>query len=285
MSDIKNVKLGVCQIFLNGEDLGYTKGGVEVSVKTDTHKVQIDQFGVTPINEYIMGREVSVKVPLAETTLDNMVAIMPGAKLYSNGAAASGTVTIATVPTDGQTILLGGETITFKAGGANSELNQVLIGAAVADTATNLAAFINTIVGDGVLGAVSASAALGVVTLTAKQKGAAGNAFATVDGTAGASVTFSGATLTGGAEGTVMRVDVPVAVGTNLLDYSVPLILHPVGKAANDKSEDFVVYRAATAGALSFAYDLQKERVFNVDFNGYPDSTGKLFGFGDPAAM
>lgn len=80
-SDTKNVKLGVCKVFYDDKDLGYTKGGVEVTVKTDTHKVNVDQFGKTTINEYIMGRDVTVKVPLAETTLDNLVAIMPGATL------------------------------------------------------------------------------------------------------------------------------------------------------------------------------------------------------------
>lgn len=84
-SDIKNVKLGVCKVTFDGQDLGYTKGGVEVSVKTETHKVMVDQFGKTPINEYIMGREVQVKVPLAETTLENLVKIMPGASLVTDG--------------------------------------------------------------------------------------------------------------------------------------------------------------------------------------------------------
>lgn len=88
-SDTKNVKLGVCKVFFDSVDLGYTQGGVEVTVKTDTHKVTVDQFGKTSINEYIMGREVSVKVPLAETTLDNLVAIMPGATLTSGTGADS----------------------------------------------------------------------------------------------------------------------------------------------------------------------------------------------------
>lgn len=85
-SDTKNVKLGVCKVFFDSVDLGYTQGGVEVTVKTDTHKVNVDQFGKTTINELIMGREVTVKVPLAETTLENLVKIMPGATLVVNGA-------------------------------------------------------------------------------------------------------------------------------------------------------------------------------------------------------
>jgi hypothetical protein len=84
-SDTKNVKLGVCLVYFGGTDLGYTKGGVEVEVQTETHEVQVDQFGKSPIDEVIMGRTVTAKVPLAETTLENLVAIMPGAKLVGTG--------------------------------------------------------------------------------------------------------------------------------------------------------------------------------------------------------
>ena len=169
-SDIKNVKLGVCTVKFGGVDLGYTKGGVEVTVKTDTHKVNVDQFGKTPINEYIMGREVTVKVPLAETTLDNLVKIMPGATL-----------------------------------------------------------------------------------------------------------------VTDSVDPTKKVVNVPTGIGTNLLDIANELVLRPVGK--NDASEDFTVFKAGTAGALSFAYKLEDERIFNTEFNGYPNADGKLFAVGDTSVV
>lgn len=171
-SDIQNVKLGVCKITFNGSDLGYTKGGVEVTVKTDTHKVNVDQFGKTPINEYIMGREVMVKCPLAETTLDNLVKIMPGATL-----------------------------------------------------------------------------------------------------------------LTDGVDPTKKVVNVTTGVGTNLLDIAQALVLHPISLPDIDKSEDFTIFKAATAGALNFAYKLEDERIFNIEFNGYPSTGGKLFAVGDTTAV
>jgi hypothetical protein len=165
-SDTKNVKLGVCTISYDGKDLGYTQGGVQVSVKTDTHKVNIDQFGKTTVNELIMSRDVSVKVPLAETTLENLVAIMPGATLVTG------------------------------AGGEKS-------------------------------------------------------------------------------------VDVGVGIGVDLLSIAKELRLHPVSKPANDYSEDFVIPLAATSGALDFSYDVEKERLYSVDFTGYPDPvTKKLFSVG-----
>lgn len=171
-SDIKNVKLGVCKVTFDGQDLGYTKGGVEVSVKTETHKVMVDQFGKTPINEYIMGREVQVKCPLAETTLDNLVKIMPGATL-----------------------------------------------------------------------------------------------------------------VTDSVDPTKKVVNVPTGIGGNLLDIAKTLVLHPIGKPDSDKSDDFTVFKAATAGALQFSYKLEDERVYSCEFNGYPDAQGKLFAVGDTTAV
>lgn len=285
-SDTKNVKIGVCQVIFNGQDLGYTKGGVEVTVKTETHQVTIDQFGKTPINEYIMGRSVQVKAPLAETTLANLVQTMPGANLVQNGGAvATGTMTIATNPTNGQTVVIGGKTITFKTASPVASNNEVLIGATPSATASNLKDFLNANA-DAVLKNLAATVAAAVVTISYGQKGVAGNAVTLATGTAGASVTVSGATLTGGVDGTPARVDVPVGVGVNLLDYAKVLTLHPQGKPAADKSEDFTVFLAACAGDLNFAYKLEDERVFSVEFNGYPDpTTDKLFAVGDPTVV
>lgn len=170
-SNTQNVKIGVCKITYgtgaNAIDLGYTKGGVEVEVTTETHKTTVDQFGNTPIGEYIMGREIVVRAPLAETTIENLKATMPG-----------------------------------------TEVN---------------------------------------------------------DGVDGKSATVS------------------TGVGTNLRDIAEELRLHPQGLPEDDESEDLVIPLAATAGAMRFAYKLDDERVFNVEFNGYPNEAGELFRIG-PAA-
>ena len=92
----QNVKLGVCKVFYGGVDLGFTKGGVEVTVETEAYEVQVDQYGNTPIDEYIMGRTVKVSVPLAETTLENLVAVMPGAKLVTDATTSKKSVVVPT---------------------------------------------------------------------------------------------------------------------------------------------------------------------------------------------
>lgn len=167
----ENVKLGVCTVTFDSVDLGLTKGGVEVEVTTETHEVMVDQFGNSPINEYIMARTVVVRVPLAETTLVNLEKIMPGT--------------------------------TVEVGGSPS----------------------------------------------------------------------------------ITRADVVNGVGLNLLDYAAKLVLHPKALPSSNKSEDFIVPLAATSGAISFAYKLDEERIFNVEFKGYPNTTtGLLFQIGDEAA-
>jgi len=85
-SSTQNVKVGVCTVDFDGTDLGYTKGGVSVTVSTETYSVTVDQFGDTAISEIITGRMLTVSTPLAETTLANLVQIMPGATLIGSGA-------------------------------------------------------------------------------------------------------------------------------------------------------------------------------------------------------
>jgi hypothetical protein len=170
-SSTSNVKVGVCKVSFNAIDLGYTKGGVEFDVETDTFVVTVDQFGNTPISEYINARKVTVKIPMAETTLENMVAIMPGATLVTDHVTA-----------------------------------------------------------------------------------------------------------------TKKKVIVPTGVGTNLLDIAQQLILHPIGLADDDLSEDITVPLAATAGAVKFAYKIDDERVFEVTFTAYPADDGSMYIYGDPSA-
>jgi len=286
MSDTRNVKLGVCQVLYNGVDLGYTQGGVEVTVKTDTHKVNVDQFGKSTINEYILGRDISAKVPLAETTLQNLITIMPGSIMVTTGggAAASGSITVVTQPASGSTIVVNGVTFTFvsELTGAN---NQVLLGSTVAATAAALNEALVSCTSFGQFAAVSEASyevTGAVVGVTFNVTAAAGNAFTLGAGTAGAAITMSGTTLLGGTDGINDYVAVSNGIGTNLLTNAKPLRLHPVSNAIGDTSDDLVIPLAATAGALTFAYNLEKERIYNVDFNGYPNSsTGQLFTVGN----
>jgi hypothetical protein len=122
-----------------------------------------------------------------------------GAVTASTGtAAASGTITVAALPADGDTVTIQGTVITFKA--ANPTPTQVLIGADVNGTATNLTAFL---LGsqDANIVKMNYSVAGAVVTATSKAYGTAGNAYTLATSNAVA-FTLSGATLAGGVANT-----------------------------------------------------------------------------------
>lgn len=166
-----NVKLGTCKVFYNNVDLGLTIGGVELEITTNTRETKVDQYGDTAVNSIITGRTVKVTAPLAETTLDNLVATMPGATLVTD------------------------KTVSTK-----------------------------------------------------------------------------------------RRIDIKSGVGVNLFDLAQELRLHPIALADTDQSEDVWLPKAATGGNVKYAYKLDTERVFNVEFTGFPDSNGIVAKIGDKTA-
>lgn len=265
----KNVKLGTCNVIFNNEELGMTKGGVEVEVSTSTHEVTVDQFGDTPIGEIITGRMVSATVPLAETTLDNLVRIMPGATLETDGAFASGDITFASVPAASDKVTIAGTTFTFRTSQANVKSEtDILVPATVNETAEILADTIN-----GIILPVTASVSGAVVTITAENRGSDGNGTITTSGTG-----ISSNDMSGGTDVTAAKVVVKTGVNTNLLSHAGKLVLRPNGTKGED---DFIIPNAATPGALNFTYNTDQERIYSAVFKGYAGNNGDLFMVGN----
>ena len=269
MSDTANVKLGVCQVIYDGLDLGYTKGGVEVEVSTDTHKVTVDQFGQSEINEYIQKRSCVVKLPLAETSLENMVKVLPGATLIDNAVKQVTTVTVDTAASStAYAFDINGIEYTFTSDVDATE-GEIAIGLANvvnADAGSRFVAFTD---------ATNADVVPTDVVLTAK---VSDDAIEVTSADANLTLTATTASAAG-----AKRVDVTNGIGTNLLSIAKELILRPIG--ALDNNDDFIVPRAATAGALSFAYKFDDERVYNCEYMAYPDPDTKiLFKVGDKLA-
>lgn len=168
----QRVQLGTCNVTFGSTDLGLTKGGVEVAITSETYKVMVDQFGNTEINEYIIGRTVTVTVPMAETDLTKLALVIPGSTIVTDKTTA-----------------------------------------------------------------------------------------------------------------TKKKLTVPSGVGFSLLSVADTLTCHPVALAATDKSQDFTVPLTAPKGEFSFAYKLNEERIYSVQFTGYPNlTTGELFVMGDKSA-
>jgi len=89
---------------------------------------------------------------------------------------------------------------------------------------------------------------------------------------------------------TIRRIDISSGVGINLLEIAGPLVLHPISQADDDFSKDVEIPLATTGGGLSFAYETNEERIFNVEFMGFvnTDTASEnyqlLLSVGDPAA-
>lgn len=273
----KNVKLGPCKITYGGVDLGYTKGGVEVTVETSTYQVQVDQFGETPIDEFITGRTVTVSAPLAETTMENLVAIMPGATMVEEGGdSATGTVTLTNNPADGDTITLNSVTLTFK---DTPSLNlDVAIGADAFASAAALQSKLTASVNPK-LAVADYTVANDQITIDYKTNGIAGNEY-TMETTSSA-ITLSGSKLTGGVNGE-KRVEVTNAVGVSLLENAKELKLHPIANADDNYRDDFVCPKAGVAGALNYSYMIDQERTYPTEFKAYPSEGDLQFYVGAP---
>lgn len=267
-SSAENVKLGVCSVIFDGVNLGFTKGGVEVEVATTTHEVKVDQFGETPIGEIITGRTVSAKVPLAETTLENLIAIMPGADLITDGVKSTGTITVGSTPVNSDSVTIEGVTFTFKTSTDPENLNDVPLAGTAAGAAMNLKKAI-----DGFPFPFAANVSGSVVTVTAKQAGASFNGVISKTGT---SMTTSD--MAGGVTPTKAKVAVKTGVSINLLSVAKRLILRPAGTFGK---YDFTIHKAACPGALSFTYNVDQERIYQADFKGYASVEGDLFTIGN----
>lgn len=146
----KNIRLGPCHVIWGVEDLGYTKGGIEVSITSTQVSITSDQFGETPMDKYVTSRTVNVKVPIVETT--------PG------------------------------------------KLDLII----------------------------------------------------------------------NGNDGTASQAVVQAVVGLSMRNASQSLILHPLNKADDDYSEDFVVIRAGVIPNIEATYDADNERVWSVTFTSFP---------------
>lgn len=282
-NDPNNINLGPCRVLWGGQNLGLTKGGVEVEVTTDTKEVMVDQFGNTAVDEYITGRKVMVKCPFVETDIDSMHAILrnAGASLVDDGAKAFGTITFtanAVAVTD--VVTVNGVAFTFRTAALAVGATDVRVGATQADSVANLLAALQFSTHPAVAQATYTLQSANVIRVTFNNTGTAGNAFTLAK--TGSATTVSGATLTGGVASTRRRIEAQNGVGLSVRQSAQELVLRPITAADNDFSRDFVVPLAGTAGALSFAYKVDEERVFNLSFTGYPNTaTRLLFIYGD----
>jgi hypothetical protein len=95
-----------------------------------------------------------------------------------------------------------------------------------------------------------------------------------------------GSTLvTDGVTPTKKKINVTTTSGASMRNYAQQLVLHPIAQASSSKNYDFSIPIACPKGEFTFAYKLDEERVYNIEFYAFPDlNTGLLYVIGDPSA-
>ena len=161
--------------------------------------------GQTTQGTLAAGQKVGQKNSRGETFKFPVVALVGGLLVAWNPLAdgdvpsawATGTVTFSVaVPTAGETVTIAGDVITFRALADVDAPGEVAIGATLAETAANLATYINANRNSFANFPLNATSNAGVVTI--KAAGTAGNGVTLTE--AGANIAVSGATLTGGTD-------------------------------------------------------------------------------------
>ena len=147
-------------------------------------------------------------------------------------AAATGTLSMSSLPTDGQTVTIGSQTYTFTSSAPGSGTNNVLIGSTIADTVANLVNAINAntadSAGDGAGGygtgtvanpAVTATdASNGVINITANTTGTSSDFTAT---STAAGLAFNAGA---GANGVDAAAGTPAVVNTWGYTVTIPAV-------------------------------------------------------------
>lgn len=151
---------------------------------------------------------IAERVPNSNVKVGRLCGAAISGQGTTPAVAATGTVTFTENPAEGDTLKIGSTTYTFKTSPAAA--NDVAIKGTVDETAQNLADVINGDSGDAYAGTtspsldVSAEVEAGVMTLTARTAGTAGNSLDLVQ--TGDFAKVSGATLSGGVNSSTSSV-------------------------------------------------------------------------------
>jgi hypothetical protein len=90
----ENLRIGVCEVFLNEVSLGETIEGVVVTLDREFQNLVVDRHGTTPMDKALIGQSLSAAVKLAEITKSNLERAIPeGRYAYagSDGKVGIGT--------------------------------------------------------------------------------------------------------------------------------------------------------------------------------------------------
>lgn len=70
--DVTEIRsLGTCRVNFGSRDMGYTQGGVTVTITTSWNEIMIDEYGEVPVDAIDIGTNIEVMVPLVQASVNN----------------------------------------------------------------------------------------------------------------------------------------------------------------------------------------------------------------------
>lgn len=97
MADARKIQLGPATVTiyhptLGTVDLGHTLGGVTATYAPEFHETQVDQYGKSVVEQFLVGERMSVEGNLGEFALNNLRALINGGTLQGDDSVSVGSV-------------------------------------------------------------------------------------------------------------------------------------------------------------------------------------------------
>ncbi|HXH10783.1 MAG TPA: hypothetical protein VNP04_13605 [Alphaproteobacteria bacterium] len=100
--NISNLDLGPCAVYFGESgsevNMGFTKGGVRISVESPVVNLTTDQFGQVIMKQVLVGRTAMVTVPFAESKVSLFATIIPGASAVTDAVSSESQKVIINTP-------------------------------------------------------------------------------------------------------------------------------------------------------------------------------------------
>jgi len=82
--DVQNIKLGTAELSYKGLELGHSIGDVNAKYTPEYHTLKVNRYGNTRVNEFLIGEDMEITIPLAETTLELLKTITPVSQMVTD---------------------------------------------------------------------------------------------------------------------------------------------------------------------------------------------------------
>lgn len=282
----ETIKIGVCDCFWRPTPteaiptpdeiyLGLTKGGVELTYTPEWHEITVDQFGNSVTESVLIGEQVQVNVPLAETDLDKLSMFSHTATKVSASEVQTGTVQIETTTVSGSVSLAGNAEVIVTSKDLVDSTKTILVAVEESDEAITVAEKIRqSLTTDPDISELfTVSGEDSNIILTKKLVGETDELLNIsidngdcegLDKIAISANTQSGSpTITQTKE----KLTFGRKPGYRLEGLAGRIRLHPIA-LGNSNEEDVIIYKAVNKAPLQLNYKLDEERIYSTEFHG-----------------